>query len=90
MIIGGLIRDSETDTVQRIPILGDIPILGFIFSNTSKQKIKRELMIFLTPYVAYTSTQLEELTELEKSKLKLIQDSDIEAEGDKWLTKVKK
>ncbi|HTF56535.1 MAG TPA: secretin N-terminal domain-containing protein [Planctomycetota bacterium] len=89
VVIGGLIRESESNTVSKVPILGDIPILGFLFSNTIKQTVKRELMIFLTPLVSYTSAQLEEITELEKAKLKLIDDGDVEDGGDRWLQRLR-
>ena len=85
VIIGGLIRETEDHTVTKIPILGDIPILGALFSNTEKRKVRRELMIFLTPYVVFSAEELEELTELEKSKLKLLDARDIHAESDRWL-----
>jgi general secretion pathway protein D len=90
VVIGGLIRDSLDDTVSKIPILGDIPLLGALFSNTSKRSIKRELMIFLTPYVAYTAMELEEITQLEKSRLKVMDLRDIEAESDRWLERIRK
>ncbi len=89
VIIGGLIREVVDESREGLPILSDIPILGLLFSSTTKKKSKRELMIFLTPYVAYTTTELEELTELEKSKLKLIDQKDIEAESDKWIERVR-
>ncbi len=89
VVIGGLIRDQLDESTDGIPFLKDIPILGFLFSTTTKKKSKRELMIFLTPYVAYTTTELEELTELEKSKLKLMDQKDIEAEIDTWLERVR-
>jgi general secretion pathway protein D len=90
VVIGGLIRESEEDTVQKIPFLGDIPLIGALFSNTTKAKVRRELMIFLTPYVAFTSNQLEEIAELEKAKLKLLDWRDVEDEGDRWLKKLKR
>jgi len=90
VVIGGLIRESVDDSRTSIPVLGDIPILGWLFSNTKKVKNKRELMIFLTPYVAYTTTELEELGELEKSKLRLIDQKEIEAESDRWLDRVRR
>lgn len=90
VVLGGMIRDDVDDTVSKVPILGDIPLLGFLFSNTSKHKIKRELMIFLTPYVAFTAMELEEITQLEKSRLKVIDLHDIEAESDRWLERVRK
>ncbi len=86
--IGGLIRDSIDDSVQKIPILGDIPLLGYLFSNTTQHKVKRELMIFLTPYVAFTASQLEEITQLERARVKLLDARDIDAESDRWLEKV--
>jgi general secretion pathway protein D len=90
VVIGGLIRDSLDDAVSKIPILGDIPLIGALFSNTTKHTIKRELMIFLTPYVAYTAMELEEITQLEKSRLKIMDLRDIEAESDRWLERIRK
>jgi general secretion pathway protein D len=89
IVIGGLIRDSLDDSVSKIPVLGDIPLIGALFSSTSKRTIKRELMIFLTPYVAYTAMELEEITQLEKSRLKIMDLHDIEAESDRWLERVR-
>ena len=51
MVIGGLMSDRVTDTVQKVPILGDIPVLGFFFRNTTKQTVKSNIIIALTPYV---------------------------------------
>jgi general secretion pathway protein D len=90
VVIGGLIRESTSDTVSKVPILGDIPLIGLLFSNTVKETVQRELMIFLTPVVAYTAAQLEEMTELEKAKLKLIDDGDVEDGGNRWLERIRK
>lgn len=51
IIIGGLIKDERSDTVNKIPILGDIPIIKTAFSNTDKRIQKQELVIFLTPHI---------------------------------------
>jgi general secretion pathway protein D len=90
IVIGGLIRDSTDETVSKIPLLGDIPLIGHLFSSTSLRKVKRELMIFLTPYVAFTANELEEITQLEKSKLRIMDLRDIEAESDAWLHRVRR
>ena len=58
--------------------------------HASLRTIKRELMIFLTPYVAYTAMELEEITQLEKSRLKIMDLRDIEAESDRWLERIRK
>jgi len=51
IIIGGLIKDERTDTVNKIPLLGDIPFLGFAFSSSNKNVVKQELAILLTPHI---------------------------------------
>ena len=51
MAIGGLIDSTESKTLVKIPLLGDIPILGEFFKHTSKTKDRRELMILITPTV---------------------------------------
>jgi type IV pilus assembly protein PilQ len=49
--IGGLVKDEETRTVGKIPLLGDIPLLGHLFKKTSVSRTKNDLMIFITPHV---------------------------------------
>lgn len=90
VVIGGLIREASDDTVQKIPLLGDIPLIGHLFSNTIRRKVKRELLIFLTPYVAYTTADLDEITGLEKAKLRLLDPRDIQAESDRWLDEARR
>lgn len=51
MIIGGLMDSSESKAVSKIPLLGNIPILGEFFKYTSKRRDKRELIIVITPYI---------------------------------------
>lgn len=51
IIIGGLMKDEKKDTVNKIPFLGDVPLLGAAFRNTSKSTAKTELVIFLTPKI---------------------------------------
>ena len=51
MIIGGLMDSSESKTISKIPLLGDIPILGEFFKYTSKSRDKREIIILVTPYI---------------------------------------
>jgi type IV pilus assembly protein PilQ len=47
-VIGGLIRESETKTENKVPLLGDIPILGYLFKNVVKSKVRYELTIFIS------------------------------------------
>jgi general secretion pathway protein D len=66
IVIGGLMEDRITDTVSKVPLLGDIPGLGALFRRTIKQKSKTELLIFLTPHVAKTP---ENLTPMSRDEL---------------------
>lgn len=59
VVIGGLISDDYTDTINKVPWLGDIPVLGWIFKSTSTNLTKRNLLVFLTPRVIRTPDDLE-------------------------------
>jgi len=51
IILGGLIKNEVTKTVNRVPLLGDIPFLGSLFRHSTSQTKKNELVIFLTPRI---------------------------------------
>ena len=53
IILGGLIQDSEINSEEKFPFLGDIPILGELFTNTDRKKTRGELLIYLTPKIFY-------------------------------------
>ena len=71
IVIGGMMEDRKTSTVSRIPILGDIPGVGFLFSRTQVTKTKTELLIFLTPHVAQKPDVLRPMAEDESKGLRL-------------------
>jgi type IV pilus assembly protein PilQ len=48
IVIGGLITDTLQDTISKIPLLGDIPILGWLFKKKTKTRVRAELLIFVT------------------------------------------
>jgi type II secretory pathway component GspD/PulD (secretin) len=51
LIIGGLMKNETRKTIKKIPILGDIPLLGMLFSSTDNQYVKSEIIIFITPHI---------------------------------------
>ncbi|MFQ5824554.1 MAG: secretin N-terminal domain-containing protein [bacterium] len=51
IVIGGLIRDSETVTQRKVPLLGSIPVLGLLFKYKKTIKVKTELLVFITPFI---------------------------------------
>jgi general secretion pathway protein D len=50
-VLAGLIRDTETDTLNRVPGLGDIPVLGWLFSNRANEHVKTEVVLSITPRI---------------------------------------
>jgi general secretion pathway protein D len=68
VIIGGLIQNQKTDTENKIPVLGDIPLLGAAFKRKIKTDTKTELMIFLTPHIVQAPSQLAALSATEQQK----------------------
>ena len=55
LVIGGMIREEDTKTVQKIPILGDIPGLGMFFRSTTTTKGKEEMIIMISPKILVDS-----------------------------------
>jgi len=63
--LGGLISDDIEDTVSKVPLLGDIPVLGNLFRSKTKRAIKTNLMVFLKPHIIRSP---EDLAKFSKSK----------------------
>ena len=51
VVIGGVYTQDESDSTSKVPGLGDIPILGWLFKNNTKAKSKKELLVFITPKI---------------------------------------
>jgi len=62
LVLGGLIQDDVTESVQKIPLLGDIPWLGALFRYTSSTHNKRNLMVFLRPTVLRNEATSDHIT----------------------------
>ena len=63
IVIGGLIRDDTQFVEQKVPILGDIPLLGLFFRRTKKQRLRTNLMVFITPTIITEDDKIAEATE---------------------------
>lgn len=51
VVIGGIFEMEETNQVNKVPLLGDVPVVGNLFKNTTRESTKRETLIFITPKV---------------------------------------
>ncbi len=69
IVIGGLIRDDKVTLEKKIPLLGDIPILGGLFRYKKDQLEKTNLLIFITPYVLSTPDDLQRIREKKEKEM---------------------
>jgi type II secretion system protein D len=71
VVIGGLISTQTSNRDNKVPILGDIPIIGYAFKRKVKSDVKTELLIFLTPHVVHNPDDLATVSDGERQKLDL-------------------
>jgi general secretion pathway protein D len=71
IVIGGLISTQKNDTENKVPLLGDIPLIGALFKHKSTDNVKTELLIFLTPHVVATPEDIAKVTETERARMEL-------------------
>jgi general secretion pathway protein D len=71
--LGGLIRDSINNGKTGVPILSSIPVLGLLFSTTTKSKSRTELMVLLSPKVVRNPKEARELTDELRNRVRAVQ-----------------
>ena len=72
IVIGGLIQDDVSQAESKVPLLGDIPLLGRLFRSTKDTHTKRNLMVFLRPTVVRDSAGLAALSGKKYSDIRVI------------------
>lgn len=60
VVVGGMYKQVDANTVERIPFLGDLPYVGFLFKNKTESKTKNELLVFITPRVVSEDLVLQQ------------------------------
>ena len=61
IVIGGLMRDRKVETVQKVPFLGDIPLIGALFRKNTTITTKQNLVLMLTPYIIESDADLRKI-----------------------------
>ena len=72
-VIGGLLDDNERRTIEKIPVLGDIPALGALFRSKARTRAKTNLMVFIRPTILRTPEDSRRVTEQRYGYLRLQQ-----------------
>ena len=88
VVIGGLISDDKSTSVTKVPFLGDIPLLGNLFKSTNKTDNKTDLLIFLTPHIVQTPSDLAPMSPRETSQMTSITNGVTEQEMDQYLDRL--
>ncbi len=73
LVVGGLVRDNITLSERKIPLLGDIPWLGWLFKSQSRQIEKLNLLVFLTPHLVRDDTDVVELNARKAKDINILQ-----------------
>ncbi len=68
IVIGGLLENKSTVSESKIPFLGDLPIIGWLFRSSNKTKNKTDLMIFITPYIIKDQSDIAEINRMKKAQ----------------------
>lgn len=88
VIIGGLMEKNKIESKRKVPILGDIPLLGWAFRRTVKEDTKTELLIFLTPYIVQDPRELDKMTVSESKNSELVSKAFTEEELNQFVGEV--
>ena len=63
MVLGGLIDTNVQKSVSKVPLLGDLPLLGWLFQRTNSSETKTNLLIFITPRIIRDTEDLARITQ---------------------------
>jgi general secretion pathway protein D len=90
IVIGGMIQNQKSSNESKVPLLGDIPLLGNLFKYSAKSNAKTELLIFLTPHIVQMPSQLAAMSTRETGQTPMITNTNSfsEQELDRFLDRV--
>lgn len=77
VIVGGLLRTDSNNTITKVPILGDLPVIGGAFRHKDQAEVERELIIFLTPHILSDSSLSATHRTSQKKNIKINREQDI-------------
>jgi general secretion pathway protein D len=84
LVLGGLISDEETEVREKVPFLGDIPLLGRLFSSTGTNHSKTNLMVFIHPTILKDEEHIKSITQ---SRYNFMRDLQQQVKDKEWKVK---
>jgi general secretion pathway protein D len=83
VVIGGIIQETDERGAYRVPCLGSMPILGWLFKSSSKSSEKTNLFIFLTPYIIETPEEAQDIYEKKQEYMDTVKEGVIKMYEDR-------
>ena len=71
VVLGGIIGTNQSKTVNKVPILGDLPVIGNLFRNTTRDKSRTELVVFITPHIVRDVKGADAIRQYERDRLQV-------------------
>lgn len=81
VVLGGLISTNQQETISKVPLLGDIPLLGWLFKSKDNKEVKTNLLVFITPTIISDMEDLSNVTTINRETFDRIK-NDPEASND--------
>ncbi|MDT8420894.1 MAG: type II secretion system secretin GspD [Desulfuromonadales bacterium] len=75
VVLGGLFQTNQQVRISKIPLLGDLPLLGWLFRNKKEEERKTSLMVFITPTIIRSPEDLAEVTRRNRKNLKIFKET---------------
>jgi len=75
IVLGGLIKDTESFVESKIPVLGDIPLLGLFFRSRARSDVKKEIVVFITPHIVKQDFFLNNDSDRDQARKKAVIDA---------------
>ena len=68
LILGGLVNEQESKGISKIPVLGDIPVIGFLFRSSNLSRSKSEFIVMVTPRIIFDEEDIETYKRIPRTK----------------------
>lgn len=83
LVLGGLISDNSSESKQKVPVLGDLPLIGKLFSSTSNSRTKSNLMVFIHPVILRDDDRSRQVS---RESYDYMKNEQQKAQGEQWKT----
>jgi general secretion pathway protein D len=73
VVLGGLVQDNVTNSTEKVPVLGDIPLIGGLFRFETRRQQKTNLMVFLRPFIVRDDADMRGVTSDRYERMRILE-----------------